>query len=160
MIPKKKLSAEEVLQKLRHYCAYQERCHQEVREKGYALGLRKKELDAVLSQLIEENYLNEARFAMAFAGGKFRLRHWGRIKIRYALQQKGVSTYCIEQALAQFDQESYQKILEKLAASKWQSLDPQDHILSRKKRLYDYLMQKGYEYALVRQVSDQVIGDG
>ena len=89
-------SKEEALQKAKQYCAYQERSHSEVKEKLYSFGLYKKDVDELLSELISENYLNEERFAIMFAGGKFRIKQWGRIKIKYALKQKQVSEYCIK----------------------------------------------------------------
>ena len=95
---KKYLTKEQALQKLKHYCAYQERCHNDVKEKLYKLGVWKKEHDEIIAALIEENYLNEERFAIAYAGGKFRINSWGRVKIKYALKQKQVSEYCIKKA--------------------------------------------------------------
>ena len=87
---------QQALQKIKHYCAYQERCHSEVKEKLYGVGLRKNEVDEIISTLIEENYLNEERFAIQFAGGHFRIKNWGRVKIKYELKQKQVSDYCIK----------------------------------------------------------------
>jgi regulatory protein len=104
-------SKEEALQKAKHYCAYQERCHSEVKEKLYSLGMNKKEVDELLSELISDNYLNEERFAILFAGGKFRIKQWGRIKIKYALKQKQVSEYCIKKALAAIYERDYNKTL-------------------------------------------------
>ena len=83
---KKQLTLEQALQKLKHYCAYQERCHSEVKEKLYSLGVFKKEADNIIAKLIEEGYLDEERFAIAFAGGKFRIKQWGRVKIKYELK--------------------------------------------------------------------------
>src|SRR4249919_2672470 len=88
------------LQKAKHYCAYQERCHSEVRDKLYSFGLHRNEVEPLLTQLIEENFLNEERFAIAYAGGKFRIKNWGKEKIKYALKQNKVSEYCIHKALA------------------------------------------------------------
>src|SRR5690606_29368486 len=98
-------SKEEALQKARHYCGYQERCHQEVKEKLYSFCLRKDEVEELLRTLIQENYLNEERFAIQFAGGKFRIKQWGKVKIQHALKQKQVSEYCIRKALASLDEE-------------------------------------------------------
>src|SRR6201985_2955999 len=103
------LSPEQALQKVRHYCGYQERCHSEVQEKLYSYGLRKPEVEAALATLIEENYLNEERFAIQFAGGHFRLKKWGRIRIRYQLKLRHVSDYCIKKALASIDDEEYDR---------------------------------------------------
>lgn len=151
MLYKKKLTKEQALQKLKHYCAYQERSHSEVKEKLYALGVWKKEHDEIISTLIEENYLNEERFAIAFAGGRFRIKQWGRVKIKYELKQKQVSEYCIKKALKQIDEEDYIKVLDKLAKDKYDSLKAEQYLV-RKKKTMDYLMGKGYEMDLVSAV--------
>ena len=115
-------SKDEALQKAKQYCAYQERCHSEVKEKLYSFGLHKKEVDELLSNLIGENYLNEERFAIQFAGGKFRIKQWGRVKIKYALKQKQVSEYCIKKALASIPENDYRKALRKVFEQKLQAL--------------------------------------
>ena len=122
MIRPKQLSKEQALQKLRHYCSYQERCHAEVKEKLYSFGLFKQVVEECISQLIDENYLNEERFAIQFAGGKFRMKQWGRQKIKQALKLKRVSEYCIRKALNEIDEEQYLKTLRKLASQKCESL--------------------------------------
>jgi regulatory protein len=139
------LSPEQALQKARHYCGYQERCHSEVQEKLYSFGLRKPQVEAALATLIEENYLNEERFAIQYAGGHFRLKHWGRVRIRYQLKQKQVSDYCIKKALAAIDEEDYARTLARLAEQKWEKLDPASAFPLRRKQLQEYLLQKGYE---------------
>ncbi|MBK5272343.1 MAG: RecX family transcriptional regulator, partial [Bacteroidia bacterium] len=101
MLFKKKLTKEQAFQKLKHYCGYQERCHLEVRQKLYDLGVHKKDHDEIISTLITENYLNEERFATLFARGRFRIKKWGRMKIKYELKQKQISDYCIKKALKQ-----------------------------------------------------------
>ncbi len=146
---KKHLTKEQALQKLKHYCAYQERCHSEVKEKLYNLGVWKKEHDEIISTLIEENYLNEERFAIAYAGGKWRVKHWGRVKIKYELKQKQVSEYCIKKALQQISQEEYLAVLKKLADEKYASLKAEQYLV-RKKKTMDYLLNKGFEMDLVR----------
>src|SRR6478736_3420107 len=97
----KNIGTEKAWQKIKHYCAYQERSHAETRDKLYGFGLYKHEVETLLTQLIEENYLNEERYAIAFAGGKFRMKQWGRVKIKYELKQKQVSEYNIKNALKQ-----------------------------------------------------------
>jgi regulatory protein len=146
---KKYLTKEQALQKLKHYCAYQERCHSEVKEKLYSLGVWKKEHDEIIATLIEENYLNEERFAIAFASGRFRIKQWGRVKIKYELKQKQVSEYSIKKALKQIDEEEYLKVLTKLAKEKYALLKTEQYMV-RKKKTMDYLIGKGYEMELVR----------
>lgn len=145
MFNRRSLSPEQALQKLRHYCGYQERCHREVKEKLYSFGLREQEVENAVATLIEEDRLNEERFAIQFAGGHFRLKQWGRIKIRYALRQKQVSDYCIQKALGALDEDDYAQTLSALAAKKWATLAAEADHFSRRRKLQDYLLQKGYE---------------
>jgi regulatory protein len=144
----KNLTPAQALQKLKHYCAYQERCHSEVREKLFSLGVWKKEHDAIIATLIEENYLNEERFAIAYAGGRYRMKQWGRNRIKYELKQKQVSDYCIRKALKQIEEVEYQQTLQQLAEAKYAALKTEQYLV-RKKKTQDYLIQKGYEYELV-----------
>lgn len=146
------VTKEQALQKLKHYCAYQERSHLEVREKLYSLGQRKQDVDTITAQLIEEGYLNEERFAIQFAGGKFRMKQWGRKKIEQGLKEKQVSAYCIKKALAQIDDEAYMDVLNKQALKKWQTLKGEKNIFIKKRKLQDYLLQKGFEYDLVNEL--------
>lgn len=147
---KKPINKEQALQKLKHYCGYQERCHNEVREKLYSLGVWKKEHDEIIAALIEEKYLDEERFAITFAGGKFRIRQWGRVKIKYALKQKQVSEYSIKKALKQISEEEYLATIEKLVATKYASLKGEQWIV-RQKKTTDYLLSKGFETELISQ---------
>jgi regulatory protein len=151
MIQGKYLTKEQALQKAKHYCGYQERSHNEVKEKLYSLGLWKKDVEETISRLIEENYLNEERYAIAFAGGKFRMKHWGKVKIKYELQQKKISAYCIKKAMKEIDEDAYKKTFSKLAAQKWKSLKSEKNIFIRKRKTQDYLMQKGFEHELINE---------
>ena len=148
---KQAVSVPAALQKIKHYCGYQERCHAEVKEKLYSFGLWKKDVETILAQLIEENYLNEERFAQLFAGGKFRMKQWGRVKIKYELKQKHISEYCIKKGLKEINEDDYQKTLNKLAAAKWKSLKSDKNIFSKKSKTMNYLLQKGYEASLANE---------
>jgi regulatory protein len=152
---KKTLSKEQALQKLKQYCGYQERSHSEVREKLYLLGVWKKDHDEIISSLIEQNYLNEERFAIAFAGGHFRIKQWGRVKIKYELKQKQVSDYCIRKALSQIDEIEYKATLQRLTATKCSSLKREQWLVRRKKTV-DYLLQKGYEINLINEAISHI----
>lgn len=151
-----KLTPQQALQKAKHYCAYQERSHAEVKEKLYGFGLYKKEVEELLSTLIEENYLNEERFAIAFAGGHFRTKHWGRVKIKYQLKQKQVSEYCIKKALKTIDEDDYQQTLQKLFDGKLKTLKSEKNIFIKKRKLQDYLLQKGFEMELIRELLSKI----
>ena len=148
---KQAVSVPAALQKIKHYCGYQERCHAEVKVKLYSFGLWKKDVQTILAQLIEENYLNEERFAQLFAGGKFRMKQWGRVKIKYELKQKHISEYCIKKGLKEINEDDYQKTLNKLAAAKWKSLKSDKNIFSKKSKTMNYLLQKGYEASLANE---------
>ncbi len=150
------VSKEQALQKAKQYCAYQERSHNEVKEKLYGFGLYKNDVEELLSVLIEENYLNEERYAIAFAGGKFRMKQWGRVKIKYELQQKRVSTYCIKKALAEIDEEDYEKCLKKLAEAKLATLKSEKNIFVKKSKLQSYLTQKGFEHTLIVAIVNKI----
>lgn len=143
---------EQAFQKLKHYCGYQERNHSEVKEKLYSFKLRKSEVEELMSRLIEEDYLNEQRYAEQFAGGKFRIKQWGRVKITYELKQKRVSEYCIKKAMKVIDEADYQKTVEKLFTAKLKTLKSETNHFTRKRKLQDYLLQKGYEFSLVQQL--------
>lgn len=143
---------QQALQKIKQYCTYQERCHAEVREKLYSFNLYKKEVDEIISHLIEDNFLNEERFAIQFAGGKFRMKQWGKIKIKFALKQKQVSDYCIKKAISHIAKSDYQKTLNNLAEKKLKTLKSEKNKFLKKRKLYDYLLQKGYEIDLIKKI--------
>ena len=148
----KNIGTEKSFQKAKYYCAYQERSHAEVKKKLYGFGLYKNEVELLTSQLIEENYLNEERFAMAFAGGKFRIKHWGKTRIKYELKQRKVSDYSIKKSLAAIPDDDYEKKLQKLAEEKLEILKSEKNIFTKKSKLQNYLVAKGYEYNLVFEI--------
>jgi regulatory protein len=156
MIRKSTPGKEQALQKIKHFCSYQERCHSEVKSKLYDLGLWKQDVETLISQLIEENYLNEERFAKQFAGGKFRLKKWGRNKIVYELKQKQISSYCIKKALKEISDDDYLATLKKLAVDKLKLLKSEKNIFVRKRKITDYLLQKGYEPDMIRETLAEI----
>jgi regulatory protein len=148
VIRKQKLTPQQALQKAKHYCAYQERSHFEVKQKLYALGLNTSDVEQALALLIEENYLNEERFAIGFAGGKFRMKQWGKMKIEYELKLKKVGAYNIKKALQTIDEVEYGKTLLQLAKQKWDALKTEQYI-NRLAKTNSYLIQRGYETSLI-----------
>ncbi len=148
------MSSSDIL-KLRHYCAYQERCHMEVREKCRELKLYGEEAEAAIAHLVEEGFLNEERYAKAFAGGKFRMQQWGKKKISQALKQKQISDYCIRKGLAEIDAGAYEQTLMNLAERKYASLRSEQYLKRRYKTL-QYLLQKGYEHELAQDAIEQI----
>jgi len=146
------IGTEKALQKIGQFCAYQERNHKEVKEKLYSYGLYKDQVEELLSKLIQENFLNEERYAIAYAGGKFRAKDWGKNKIKYGLKQHQVSDYCIKKALKTIDDEEYVKTLQKLYLAKEKTLKSEKNIFIKKRKIQQYLMQKGYETSLINEL--------
>ena len=118
--------------------------------------MHKNEVDELLSELISDNYLNEERFAVQFVGGKFRIKQWGRIKIKYALKQKQVSEYCIKKALADINETDYNRTLQKQFDQKLKTLKAEKNIFIKKRKLQDHLMQKGFEAGLIQQLTAKI----
>ncbi len=145
----------EVYQKLASFCAYQERTQEEVRKKLALLFVEEEEAEELIVQLIQDNFLNEERFAQSFAGGKFRIKKWGKKKILHELKRRNLSEYTIRSAMAQIDASDYVKTLSKLAAKKLGEIaQKESHPLILKKKLITYLVQKGYEPEMVWKVVD------
>ncbi len=139
--------------KIASYCAYQERCQQEVRNKLYSYQLFRDEVEVLIAWLIEENYINEERFATTFAGGKFRIKKWGKLKITLALKQKDISEYCIKKAMQEIDLEDYLATIKALATKK---LNEYSLRISNEYQLKDktakHIISKGFEPTLVWKV--------
>ncbi|MCB0469944.1 MAG: RecX family transcriptional regulator, partial [Flavobacteriaceae bacterium] len=116
------------------FCAYQERCHYEVRKKLREMRMIPQAIDHILTQLIESNYLNEERFAKAFARGKFRIKHWGKNRIVRELKFREISKYNIESALKEIPQQDYLDALDAMAKKKMDSILERS-VLKKKKKL-------------------------
>src|SRR5690606_30511596 len=114
----KRISPEEARKKILRYCAYQERAHQEVKDKLYSFGLYTSEVNELISYLITEGFLNEERYAKTFAGGKFRMKKWGRLKIIRELEAKGLTANCIKLGMREIDEASYLQKLNKMETKK------------------------------------------
>jgi regulatory protein len=139
----------ETLAAITRYCQYQERCHSEVRNKLYELGCHTKEVDDKIATLIESGLLNEERFARAFARGRFRLKQWGREKIKQQLQLKKISPYCIKKAMLEIDGEDYDNTLNKLFEKKLVELKTERSKIVKKTKIFRYMVQKGYEKDII-----------
>lgn len=142
------LTYNEALGKAQNFCAYQERCQKEVREKLNSWAVYGDEREQIIVDLIQGKYLNEERFAKAFAGGKFRVKKWGRVKIVRELRQRDISDYCIKQGLAEIDEGHYLETLQSLLQKKNALLKDKNQF-TRKSKLAKYLIGKGYESNLV-----------
>jgi regulatory protein len=149
---KKHLSYEEALSKLQAYCAYQERCHKEVRSKLFDLGVYGLDLDTIISDLIEDNFLNELRYATAFAGGKFRIKKWGKFRITRDLRWNKVSEYCIKKAIkSELPDDDYIETLRGVIEKKNRVLH-ESNKFKRKQKLAKYANEKGFESHLIWEI--------
>lgn len=138
----------EALLKLEHFCAYQERCHTEVLSKLYSLKMTSDEIDSIVVQLIENNFLNETRFACSFARGKHRIKQWGKIRITNELKARQISSTNITLALKEILPEEYEATFEQLSERCWNSTK-EKNTLKKRKKVCDYLLRRGYESNLV-----------
>jgi len=137
----------EAIQKLEHYCAYQDRCHEEVVQKLRTLKMTPEEIDAIVVHLISGNFLNEERFARSFARGKHRMSHWGKVRIVRELKLRHISKYNIEAALKEIEEEYYENF-ENFAVYRWEILQ-EPSLLKKKKKWSDFLLRKGFETSLI-----------
>lgn len=144
----KTYSVHEALEKLRHYCAYQERCHKEVKDKLYSMQMIPDAVGQIIGTLVSENYLNESRFAQQFAHGKFSIKHWGKLRITRELKARAISDYDIRKALLTIDEESYLEKISSISSKKWQQLAG-NTLQVRKQKLYQYLAYRGWETHLI-----------
>ena len=147
---RKTYSTEELKTRLERYCAYQERCHQEVKNKLRQLGAYRDTSDAVISHLIQNDYLNETRFAMLYVRGKFSIKKWGKKRIVNELKIRKITTYNIDRGLKQISEKDYQCTFDKLAQKRWEDLKKKkEPFEKRKKKLVQYLQYRGWENDLI-----------
>jgi regulatory protein len=151
------LTQDEALQKMQRYCAYQERCHQEVRSKLLELEVYGDRLEAVMVALIEEGFLNEERFARAFARGKFRLKQWGRLRITRELKARQVTDYCIRKALEEIDENAYRAALEEVLRKKLPPAPAPEELYAHKQKAVRYALSRGYETELAWSVLQELL---
>ena len=140
------------------YCNYQERSHYEVRNKLYEIGADSEDINMLIAELIEANLLNEERFAISFARGRFRIKYWGRVKISQHLQQYRISAYLIKKALAEIDLNEYFTVLKRLAEHKLKALERETDLYTKRSKIYKYLQQKGYEPTIIAEILAELLG--
>jgi regulatory protein len=151
MNKRKSFTPGQAMEKIRHYCGYQERSHVEVKEKLFGFGLNSQEVDAILAELISEDYLNEERFATMFAGGKFRVKKWGRKRIVYELKARKVSEYNVKLGIASIDHQDYLQTINELIEKKMALLIGEGYDgYELRARTFAYMNQKGFEPSLVQ----------
>jgi len=146
----------EALQKLQNYCAYQERCHSEVQQKLKDMNMIPEAIDQIIVSLINDNYLNETRFAQTFVRGKFRIKKWGKHRLTLELKKKGISKFNIKKAIGEIEEDEYITVFNNLA--KKRSLQIKETNKTKKKRkLADYLLYRGWESHLVYEKVNELV---
>lgn len=148
---KKSLTPNEAFSRILRYCAYQERSHHEVKDKLFSYGLHSDEVDQILAKLITEGFVNEERFAKAYAGGKFRMKKWGRLKIENELNSLGLSQRCIANGMKEIVDEDYVKTLQQLLEKK-NKLVTETELFKKRNKLAQYAIGRGYEPDLVWRI--------
>lgn len=144
------LTPELAYHKIKNWCAYQERSQHETRQKLYEYGLYSNDVEQLIVKLIEENFLNEERFAFAFVSGKFNIKHWGRIKIKIELRKHKVSDYLIKKALNNIDEAQYLITLKKVIEKKLK-LTPEKSKQKLYYKLIQYALSRGFELDLINE---------
>jgi regulatory protein len=152
---RKSYTLEQALSRLQRYCTYQDRCHIEVERKLTEMRMIPQAKEQIIISLIEDDYLNEERFALAFVKGKFRIKKWGRIRLKAELKKRKISKYLIKSALEQISEKDYLFTFEELANRKANSIKA-NSILLKKKKLADYLIYRGWESSLVNNKVNQL----
>jgi regulatory protein len=138
----------EIQKKMEYYCAYQERCYKEVEEKLYSYAVTSSEKEAILTHLIEQNYINEERFAQSFVRGKHNYKLWGKNRIINELKFRNISSRIIEIALKELPETTYLSNFHSLAEKNWEN-NTERKGQKKNKKFVDFLLRKGYETHLI-----------
>ncbi|TCK67659.1 regulatory protein [Winogradskyella wandonensis] len=156
MLSNKTYSIDDAQKVVENFCTYQERCHKEVRDKLKAMKMIPEAIDQIMVHLIAENYLNEERFAKAFARGKFRIKKWGKNRIIRELKFREISKYSIDSALQEIDIDDYYQTLHELTEKRIAQVK-EKNIYKKKKKVADYLLYRGWESNLVYEKLNELI---
>jgi regulatory protein len=152
----KTYTVDEATKRMERYCDYQERCHKEVNQKLYEMRMIPLAIDEIIDHLLRHNFLNETRFAKAFARGKFRTKKWGRNRIVNELKQREISKFNIKIALKEIPDSEYYKTFDALAEKRMQQLNSEINLQKKRKKLADYLFYRGWEPDLVYSKTNEI----
>ena len=155
-MPKTVFTIDEIKRKLEQYCVYQDRCHKEVEQKIREYRLIPEAREKILLSLLQDNFLNEERFAKSFARGKFRIKNWGKQRIIRELKFRNISAYIIKTALQEIDEQEYLKTVYRITEKRNEVISEKNRH-KRKKKLIDFLLRKGYETDLIFKTVDEVL---
>lgn len=144
----KTYTVDEAKKALEYFCSYQERCHLDIENKLQAMGMIPQAQEIIILHLLKENFLNEERFAKAYARGKFLIKKYGKIRIENELKHKQISSYLIKKGLQEVDDELYIKTIKDLIVrKKTQIIETNPY--KKKQKIIDFMLRKGYEYQLI-----------
>jgi regulatory protein len=146
------IGIEAAWKRITQFCAYQERCHHETRNKLYAFGLYPEQIEDLLGRLINENYLNEERFSISFARGKSRMKGWGTQKIEMELRRKQISDWCIKKAIQSLNMEEYFQKAKQVFDKKKKLLEKEKNMLLKTQKLKRFLLSKGYDWNTINKL--------
>jgi len=147
--PIKTYTLEEAKRKIERYCVYQERCHNDIEKKLREMRMIPQAIDEIFGHLIQHNFLNETRFAQAFARGKFRIKRWGRNRITRELKLRKISAYNIKLALKEIDPKDYYTTFDALAEKRLGQVEKETSTSKKRKKVADYLLYRGWESAMI-----------
>ncbi|MEM6398419.1 MAG: regulatory protein RecX [Bacteroidota bacterium] len=147
---------QKALSTLQSYCAYQDRCHQEARQKLRDMGVFPDWIEEIITELIQDNFLNEERFARSYARGKFKMKRWGRNRIKQELKRRQISAYCIKKGLSEIDEDEYRQVMEAELLRRHTQEKKAKHPWLRRRKLVDYMVKRGYEAGLLWPLLDEL----
>ncbi|EDM45637.1 regulatory protein RecX [unidentified eubacterium SCB49] len=147
--PTKTYTVEEAKRKIERYCVYQERCHKDIEKKLREMRMIPQAIDEIFGHLIEHNFLNETRFAQAFARGKFNIKKWGRSRITRELKLRKISEYNIKLALKEIEEQDYYSTFNALAEKRLLQVERETNISKKRKKIADYLLYRGWESDMI-----------
>lgn len=147
----------EALIKAANFCAYQERTQDEVRERLKGWGIYGDDAEEIIVRLIEENFINEERFSKIYAGSKFRVKQWGRLKIKYELKMRGLSEYNIRKGLGEIADDDYEETIRELVEKKAHELRHEKQKLVVKQKIARFVIGKGFESDLVWKAISNIL---
>lgn len=152
---KKPLSTQEIYQKLSCRCSVCEYAPIEIKRKAMLLGASADAADSITDRLVDENFINEQRYAQAFVHDKFSLNRWGKNKIAAALHQKHITPALVTQAIELIDPDEYQNTLKELLIAKSQGLQEPDRSKHTRK-LLAFAVSRGFEPHLALRLIDDM----
>ena len=153
---RKTYTLEEARRRMEQFCAYRERCHQEVVGKLRSMGMIPEAVDTIVVGLIEGGFLSEERFAKAFARGKFRQKGWGKARIRRELKMRQVTEFLIMKALEEIELPEYLETFDAIAIKRWKQLADVSDRQKKLRKFVDYLLYRGWDVDMILEKAKEL----